>query len=379
VNIAKRPNGTWRARYYTPEGKQRAKHFRRKVDAERWLVDQKNRLNRGEWTAPELARITVDQWAPTWLASKSALKNRTEGSYESLWRTVVKPRWGSVRLDRITYGEVVNWVAELNAKGMSPSRVTQALLSLKQILDLAVLDGRLARNVAKPVKPPRARRAQPRFLSHDQVETLAEECGTHGDQYRLFVLVAAYCGLRWGEMRALRFRHLDLMRARIDVVEAVPERSTQVDTPKSHKARTVPIPRFLVDDLVMITAGRVPGDLVFTNSTGGMLDNTNFRRNVFSPAVCALGLEPFTPHDLRHTTASLAVSAGANVKAVQRLLGHASAAMTLDIYAALFDDDLDDVAHRLDVAHKRVRRSYSRDHLGTGTADSVLLGQATGV
>ena len=84
MNIAKRPDGRWRARYYTPEGKQRAKHFNRKVDAERWLVDQKNRLHRGEWTAPELARITVEQWAPTWLASKTALKNRTEDSYESL-------------------------------------------------------------------------------------------------------------------------------------------------------------------------------------------------------------------------------------------------------------------------------------------------------
>jgi integrase len=325
----------------------------------------------------ELARITVEQWAPTWLASKSALKNRTEGSYESLWRTVVKPRWGSVRLDRITYGEVVNWVAELNAKGMSPSRVSQALLSLKQILDLAVLDGRLARNVAKPVKPPRPRPSKPRFLTHDQVEALAEECGAHGDQYRLFVLVAAYCGLRWGEMRALRFRHLDLIRARIDVAEAVPERSKTVDTPKNHKQRTVPIPRFLVDELMVYTAGLSSTALVFPNSGGGMLDNTNFRRNVFSPAMRALGLEPFTPHDLRHTTASLAVSAGANVKAVQRLLGHASAAMTLDIYASLFDDDLDDVAHRLDVAHKRVRGSYSRDHLGTGTTDSVPLRQAT--
>jgi integrase len=116
---------------------------------------------------------------------------------------------------------------------------------------------------------------------------------------------------------------------------------------------------------------------VFTNSSGGVLDNTNFRRNVFSPAVRLLGLEPFTPHDLRHATASLAVSAGANVKAVQRLLGHASAAMTLDIYAALFDDDLDDVAHRLDLAHQRVRRFYCRDHLGTETADSVPLSPAT--
>ena len=55
-----------------------------------------------------------------------------------------------------------------------------------------------------------------------------------------------------------------------------------------------------------------------------------------------------TPHDLRHTAASLAVSAGANVKSVQRMLGHASAAMTLDVYADLFDDDLDDVANALD-------------------------------
>jgi integrase len=60
-----------------------------------------------------------------------------------------------------------------------------------------------------------------------------------------------------------------------------------------------------------------------------------------------------TPHDLRHTAASLAVSAGANVKAVQRMLGHASAAMTLDIYADLFDDDLEAVAVALDHARSR--------------------------
>jgi integrase len=92
-----------------------------------------------------------------------------------------------------------------------------------------------------------------------------------------------------------------------------------------------------------------------------VLDNTNFRRNVFTPSVRALGLGPFTPHDLRHTTASLAVSAGANVKAVQRLLGHASAAMTLDIYASLFDDDLDRVAERLNDA-------ALRDQTGTNAA-----------
>ena len=81
-----------------------------------------------------------------------------------------------------------------------------------------------------------------------------------------------------------------------------------------------------------------------------MLRNGNFRRHVFDHAARAAGLDGLTPHELRHTAASLAVSAGANVKAVQRMLGHASAAMTLDVYAGLFDDDLDGLADRMDAA-----------------------------
>lgn len=67
-----------------------------------------------------------------------------------------------------------------------------------------------------------------------------------------------------------------------------------------------------------------------------------------------------TPHDLRHTAASLAVSAGANVKAVQRMLGHASAAMTLDTYSDLFDDDLDFASAALDRARAEVRARSMR-------------------
>lgn len=78
-----------------------------------------------------------------------------------------------------------------------------------------------------------------------------------------------------------------------------------------------------------------------------MLRNRNARRSWFDTAAAAIGEPGLTPHELRHTAASLAVSAGANVKAIQRMLGHASAAMTLDRYADLFDDDLDAVAERL--------------------------------
>ena len=113
------------------------------------------------------------------------------------------------------------------------------------------------------------------------------------------------------------------------------------------------MPAFLAGDLAAYIAGKAPDDLVFTGRRGGLLRNLNFRRDHFDAAATAAGLDGLTPHELRHTAASLAVAAGANVKAVQRMLGHASAAMTLDVYAGLFDDDLDGVADRLDALGPR--------------------------
>jgi hypothetical protein len=95
-----------------------------------------------------------------------------------------------------------------------------------------------------------------------------------------------------------------------------------------------------------------------------MLRNNNFRRRVFGPAASSVGLPELTPHDSRHTAASLAVAAGANVKAVQRMLGHASAAMTLDVYADLFGDDMDAVADRLDEAAAASRADSVRTATG---------------
>jgi integrase len=101
--------------------------------------------------------------------------------------------------------------------------------------------------------------------------------------------------------------------------------------------------------------GPNPGEWLFPAQGGGPLPNSNFRHRIFDPAVTRAGLTPLTPHDLRDTAASLAVSAGASVKAVQRMLGHASAAMTLDVYAGPFDDELDDVADRMGAAADTAR------------------------
>jgi integrase len=109
---------------------------------------------------------------------------------------------------------------------------------------------------------------------------------------------------------------------------------------------------FLAEELCEQLVGKAPGDLVFTSPEGRVLRNTNFRPRFLDPAAERAGLLGLTPHELRHTAASLAIKAGANVKVVQQMLGHASAAMTLDVYAGLFADNLDEVADRLDQALK---------------------------
>lgn len=116
---------------------------------------------------------------------------------------------------------------------------------------------------------------------------------------------------------------------------------------KSRRQRSVPVPQFVLDDLSVQCQGRAIDELVFGNggqyqprpkSTGGW----------FAGAVKRAKVQKITPHDLRHTCASIAISSGMNVLALARMLGHADPSVTLRVYADLFDTDLDAVAVALD-------------------------------
>lgn len=221
---------------------------------------------------------------------------------------------------------------------------------LSRVFALAVKDGRLARNPAAGVNLPRVVEGERRYLTHEQTVTLAELCGP----YRLVVLFLAYTGVRWGEMAALCVGRLDLMRRRAEIAQSVtPVRGVLTwGRPKGHERRAVPIPRFLVGELAVHVAGKDPGGLVFTGERGGVLRAQVFQRAAFTAAAETLGVPGLHPHELRHTAASLAIAAGANVKVVQTMLGHKSATMTLDLYGHLFPDQLDEVADALDAAHE---------------------------
>jgi integrase len=184
------------------------------------------------------------------------------------------------------------------------------------------------------------------YLTHQQVAALAKAAGDH----RPLILVLAYTGLRWSEVIGLKAGRVDLLRRRLRIAETL----TDVDghftwgAPKNHQARDVVMPGFVAHALAPMLAGLAPGDLVFTNKAGTPLRNQGFRRAVFDAAAKAAGV-PLTPHELRHTAASLAVAS----RGCEGRAGDARSQdrdMTLDVYAHLFGDNLDAVADRMGAA-----------------------------
>jgi integrase len=339
----------YRVRYRKPDHAQTTRRgFRTKREAELFLASVEVSIARGEFVDATAAKETVGVLGQWWVQHQSHLKPSSRRPIEIAWRVHVEPRWGRTAVSAIRHSDVQAWVTELSSV-RGATTVLRAFGVLAAILDVAVRDKRLMSNAARGVNLPRKVKRAHTYLTHEQVAALARESG---DKSTL-VLVLAYTGLRWGEAVGLRVKDLDLVRRRFNVTVNAVEVGDQIEvgTPKTHKRRSVPFPAGLTVPLARMCEDKNPEQLLFADQLGGHLRRTRTNetsRGWFSQAVRRAGVPSLTPHDLRHTAASLAVQAGANVKAVQRMLGHASAAMTLDVYADLFDDDLDTVAARLD-------------------------------
>jgi integrase len=203
---------------------------------------------------------------------------------------------------------------------------------------------------ADGVELPTLPETEQRYLTHTQLNRVAVASG----RLRTLVLVLGYCGLRFGEAAALRVEDVDVTTRRIRVRRSVTyvRRKGLVEGPtKNHTSRTVPVPEFLARLLATETEARGSGALVFPSARDGGYLTLGQARYRFQKATTAIdGCHGVRLHDLRHTCASLAISEGANVKVVQRLLGHKTAVLTLDRYGHLFPDDLDAVAVAFDTA-----------------------------
>lgn len=286
---------------------------------------------------------------------------------------MARPRWEHQQVGTIERSEIQEWISELVAGipetdkeraitrpwKRAPKSATTVLRAhgvLLGILRMAVIDKRIPSNPTEGANLPRKTRGKPSYLTAEQVELLADEAGDFGG----LVLFLAYTGLRWGVATGMLVEDINFIPQRATVVHnAVMVGSViETGTPKLHRQRWVPWPAFLRPYLTECVAGKgresiLWGDgvnhLRLPNSVDGWFAGAVRRARARDKTMPRI-----TPHDLRHTTASLAVAAGANVKAVQRMLGHASAAMTLDVYADRFDDDLDSVATALEARRGQI-------------------------
>lgn len=367
----------YRVRYRKPDGTQTDKRgFKRKKDAEAWAAEHVTTAKAQDtYIDPQGGNILVGDLYEQWMAMKRPLvKPNTIDTDERTWRTHVRDKWASRRIGSITRAEVQEWVSGI-ASRKSPSTTIKAYAMLKGICDMAVKDRRIARAPTDGVTTPKRDRRKPkRYLTVEQLLAFAEAAGHAMNvpmERRALVLLLGFCGLRWGEASAMRVRDIDFARNRIHVETNVTGRTGHKTetTPKNHEVRDVPMPHIVADALAGIIVGKDDDERVFVDPSGGPLrfqsaSDAKGNRTWWVSALRRAGLPLLSPHDLRDTAASIAVSAGANVKALQRMLGHKSAAMTLDTYADLFDSDLDDVAvmvdARIDVVLKKCGQNVGR-------------------
>jgi integrase len=344
----------YRVRYRTPERKSAEKAgFTTKRDAQTFANTIEVTMAKGDYVAPASGKATIGSLSDAYL-SQAHVKATTASKWRSAWEYRVGPRWSETAIGEVRPSAIKSWVSELKADGVGAASIESALGVLRGILEAAKEDRLITVNHAAGIKAPKRGHVQRGYLSHQQVSALTDEL-SRGDA--VFVAFLAYTGLRFGEAAALRVSSFDMLRRRVNITEAVAEDRGKLvtSTPKDHERRTVPFPAFLANEISALMVGKSRGALVFCSQKGVQRRVSVFRPKMFLPAVRRVQLSDpdfpsITPHDLRHTAASLAISAGANVKGVQTMLGHASAAMTLDTYADLFPDDLDAVAARLDEA-----------------------------
>jgi integrase len=342
----------YRVRYRGPDGRERSRNFKRKVDAENYLTTVESAKLAGTWTDPTHGKMTFAAWLEAWWETAADLRPSTRARDRSYFNSMVLPRFGTTPLAAIKQRDVQAWVADLRARGFAPATVVKAYQLLGRTMTAAVNADMIARSPCRAVRLPKVEREEMRFLTPAEVARLA---GVINSRYRALVLVGAYGGLRIGELAGLRRGRVDLLRGTVDVAEIVVEVRGQLYTgpPKTRAGRrTVGLPRAVVEELAAHMGPVGPADAyVFTAERGGVLRTSNFRTKVWLPAVRAAGLEPLRPHDLRHTAVALWIAAGANPKEVAVRAGHTSVSFTLDRYGHLFEGHDAELRDRLDNMH----------------------------
>jgi integrase len=301
--------------------------FPSKGAAERWLTLTEAEVMRGDWISPDAGLVSLADFAQSWVAERPNLRPKTVQLYEGLVRIHLVPALGRLAVQDITEPHVRRWRKNLLDAGVGPVTVAKAYRLLKAILNTAVDDGLIRRNPCRLNGAGQENSPERTVLTLRQVFDLADAIDP---RYRALIYLAVFCGLRWGELAALRRRHIDLpggvLRVEASVAELI-DGSLVTGPPKSAAGkRQLTIPASILPDVAAhLDRYTLPGDdsLIFTGPKNAPLRRSNFTRQ-WRTVTVATGLTGFHFHDLRHTGNMLAAATGASLRELMDRMGHST-------------------------------------------------------
>lgn len=335
-------SGRWQVRYRDPSGRQRAKNFERKVDAERFRATVTADVYRGEYVDPQLGRTTVAEFAERWTATRRHLAQATRDLDRHVLGSLILPAFGSRPVASLRQSEIAAWLSGLD---LAPSTRSKAIQKLSAVLSLAVADGAIKANPADGVTRPSGKaEREGRALTDPEVGRVLEAAEAVDSDLAPIVWLLARAGLRIGEALALKRSDVDLAGRMLRVQASMSRREgTRPVKGRDGTGRTIPIPGDLTERLrAHLTGGVVPIDgWLFTAPNGGRLRYDNWRTRRWSRIVERADVGDLNPHDLRHTLATrLFVVDGWTVPQVQAFLGHVDPKVTLRIYTHVSSEGL---------------------------------------
>lgn len=329
----------WQARYRDPAGREVAKRFDRKVDAERWLTARAAEMLDGSYIDPAASRVTLTAYAAEWLTRmRPTWRATTAAGVENSLATHILPVIGARPLSTIRRSDVEALCAALP---LAASTVRTVHQHLGQVLAAAQDDGLIVRNPASGARLPKLDAVKPEPVSLETAELVAQALPPW---LAVAVPLGIGAGLRQSEATGLTVDRLDFLRRTLRVDRQLVSRhvpSPTLGPPKTAGShRTIPMADFLLDALADHLR-RFPaegGELVLRSPAGAPLDSDRFGHQ-WRRACRAAGAPTLRYHALRHTFASTLLSRGVSVKAVAVWLGHANPSITLSTYAHLMPAD----------------------------------------
>jgi integrase len=334
ASIKKRPDGKWRARYRDEEGRERARHFDRKIDATNWLAQKQTEVATGTHVDPDAGKVTLRSFYGEW-APRQVWATNTATAMELAVRSCT---FADTELRKVRRSHVESWVKQMSVS-LQPGTIRTRVNNVRSVLRAAARDRVIAQDPSAGVVLPRLRRAE-HAMRIPSPEEVGQVLRAATADFAPFVALCAFAGLRLGETAAVQVNDIDFLRRKLHVQRQVQRANgglIELTPPKHGSERAV----FLPDELLQLLSTHVAigtyGDegWLFTGGAG-LPPHQNTVGHRWRRALKTAQVEPFRLHDLRHFYASGLIAQGCDVVTVQRALGHAKATTTLSTYSHLW-------------------------------------------